>query len=283
MALPIAPTNKNKAQIVNELRQLLSQEPNWRSLLEEFELYHDAPDSMIDASTVYRLLKGDYNLETMRKTTFEKVGWLLEQIKNASYVKQSYAEQLQQSLLNFPPALQRFFNPNSASIQSIAEQMSGEYQGYRLSMAQPGYVSRLHLKITYNQKENVLDTKEKVKNQIAKTREVFEGCCTINLNHTGVRYFLTRIKKGTDISHLLFTVIHDYSFDDTGKINLMKGVVSGNSLRGPFARHVIYERKDTNLKDTIKTDFISESDFLAENPENKSILAALHQPIDVVI
>lgn len=281
MALPIAPTKENKVQVVNELRQLLQKE-QWRSLLTQFESYHDAPKPMIDVSTVYRLLKGKYQLETMRDTTFGQVCWLLEQVRNEVYSKQSYAEQLQQSLLNFSPALQQLFNPNAASIQFLAEQMMGEYQGYRLSIAQPGYVIRLHLKITYNQKKNVLNTEEMVKNQITKTSEVFEGCCAINLNHAGVRYFLTRIRKGTDISHLLFTVIHDCSFDDTGKINLMKGVVSGNSLRGPFARHVIYERKDTNLKDTIKTDFISESDFLAENPENKSILAALRQPIDVV-
>ena len=146
MALPKAPTLENKAQVVNELRQLLQKE-QWRSLLKQFESYHDAPDPMIDVSTVYRMLQKDYTLETMRDTTFEQVCWLLEQVKNELFSKQNYAEKLQQSLVHFSPALQRLFNPNAASIQSLAEQMSGEYQGYRLSIAQPGYVIRLHLEI----------------------------------------------------------------------------------------------------------------------------------------
>lgn len=271
MAQTIEYTNERKQAAVNELRKVLKRE-NWRVILKKLSVVAGAPKPFIDLSTVARLLEDEYQVKYMRERTLEQIHWIINYCKKSNS-KEDDNHLLKESAINFPPALQKFINPKPDSIKPFADKIVGEYQGYRLSIAEPGQVIRLKLSITYDEKNNALVTKEEVHNQMTKTKEVFEGACVINLAHL---YFITRIRKNLDISGILLTVIFDLRSDDHGKINHMNGVVSGRSIRGPFARNVIFTRQSN-----IEIDFISEADFLAESSESNSILAGLRCRIDI--
>ena len=274
MAQTIDYTNERKQAAVNELRKLWKGE-NWRVILEKLSAVQGAPHPFINPSTVARLLEDGYQVKHMRERTLEQIHWIINYCKKNNS-KEDYNHLLKESAINFPPALQKFINPKPESIKPFADKIIGKYQGYRLSIAEPGQVIRLKLSITYDEKNNALVTKEEVHNKMTKTKEVFEGACVINLAHTGIVYFITRIRKNLDITGILLTVIFDSRSDDHGKINHMNGVVSGLSIHGPFARNVIFVRKSN-----IETDFISEADFLAESSESNSILAGLRCRIDI--
>lgn len=267
-------TKEDKEQTVRELCELWKGK-NWQSTFNELLNEKDRPKTFITEDTIDRILGGNYSGEGMRDTTYKAIVWMIDRYKN-KYLKKDYNTLLEQSSINFPPELQQFIDPKLDSIQSIADPMVGNYQGYRLSIARPGYVIRFNLTITFDEEKNVLLTKETVLNEMIKAKEDFEGACVVNLAHTGIRYFLTRIRKNLEVTGLLLTVIYDYVLNEQGEISSLSGVVSGLNVNGPFAGNVIYIRQDK-----IKTDFISEADLLAEDSKNEAILTGLRRRIDM--
>ncbi len=215
--------------------------------------------------------KEDYNADKMREGTFHQIVWFLNLYKAWEVQEEDYNLSLQTSAQNFGPALQQFINPKPDSIKTIAEQMIGNYQGYRLSISESGYVIRFHLSVTYDEKNNVLVTKEIVSNPMTKSKEIFEGAIAVNLEHTGIRYIVARVRKNLAITGLQFTVLHSFHDDGrNGKASRMDGVVSGQSINGPFARNVVFVREDLIKKD-----------FVPSNEVNAMIVNALNRPIDI--
>ena len=263
-------TKKNRALALTYLRKFCNDE-RWRGLREDAEEADGAPKPFINETTVYRMCKEDYQAERMQEKTFHQIVWLLKFYKVWEVQEEDYGLLLRASAENFSPALQQFMNPKSDSIQTIAEQMVGNYRGYRLSISEPGYVIRFHLAVTYDEKNNVLLTKETVFNQTIKSKEIFEGALAVNLEHTGIRYIVARVRKNLAITGLQFTVLYSFPADDSnGKTLRMDGVVSGQSIHGPFARNVVFVREDS-----IKTDFVPSNEIDA------MLVKALNRPIDI--
>ncbi len=270
MAVTMDDTQENRTLALTYLRKWCDGR-RWRGLLEKAASAKGAPEAFMSETTVYRMRKEGYQAEHMQEKTFHQIVWLLNLYKAWEVQEEDYNLSLQASAKNFGPALQQFINPKPDSIQTIAEQMIGNYQGYRLSISESGYVIRFHLSVTYDEKNNVLVTKEIVSNPMAKSKEIFEGAIAVNLEHTGLCYIVARVRKNLAITGLQFTVLYSFHADGSnGKTLRMDGVVSGQSIHGPFARNVVFVREDLIKKD-----------FVPSNEVNTMIVKALNRPIDI--